>query len=106
MSFIFAKRGRQTCAHTLQSLNGRLMEVRTQEEFDRAVNYSKELRSDFWLGGSDREVEGEWRWESNAERIDMNKFWGSGQPWRSGLFGYAESWIRRLSLLHTTTLRL
>ena len=56
------------------------MEVRTQEEFDRAVNYSKELRSDFWLGGSDREVEGEWRWESNSELINMTTFWFRGEP--------------------------
>ena len=56
------------------------MEVRTQEEFDRAKRLRREFGFYFWLGGSDREVEGEWRWESNDERIDMNKFWISGQP--------------------------
>ena len=57
------------------------MEVRTQEEFDRAKQFLREIGYFwFWLGGSDREVEGEWRWESNDELIDMNKFWGSGQP--------------------------
>ena len=56
------------------------MEVRTQEEFDRAYRFLREIGDIIWLGGSDREVEGEWRWESSAERIDMNKFWESGQP--------------------------
>ena len=62
-------------------LNGRLMEVRTQEEFDLVKRFKMELlRNSIWLGGSDREIEGEWRWESNAELIDMNKFWESGEP--------------------------
>ena len=56
------------------------MEVRTQKQFDRAQRFRREMGNIFWLGGSDREVEGEWRWESNAELIDMNKFWRSGQP--------------------------
>ena len=47
------------------SLNGRLMEVRTQEEFERAMRFRRENGNNIWLGGSDREVEGEWRWESN-----------------------------------------
>ena len=56
------------------------MEVRTQEEFDQALRFQREMERVFWLGGSDREVEGEWRWESNHELIDMNKFWRIGQP--------------------------
>ena len=59
------------------------MEVRTQKEFERALRFRVEIGY-FWLGGSDREVEGEWRWESNAEQIDMNKFWESGEPNSSG----------------------
>ena len=55
------------------------MEVRTQKEFERALRFRVEIGY-FWLGGSDREVEGKWRWESNAEQIDMNKFWESGHP--------------------------
>ena len=56
------------------------MEVRTQEEFDRALRFEREIGNEFWLGGSDRGVEGDWRWESNDELIDMNKFWTRGQP--------------------------
>ena len=33
-----------------------------------------------WLGGSDQEVEGEWRWESDSQLIDMEKFWANSQP--------------------------
>ena len=60
------------------------MEVRTQEEFDRVLRFEREIGNDFWLKGSDREVEGEWRWESNDEFIDMNKFWLSEQPFIQG----------------------
>ena len=61
------------------SLGRRLMEVRTEDEFHRAKRFRMESGRDFWLGGSDREVEGEWRWESNDDLIH-NKFWFSGAP--------------------------
>ncbi len=34
--------------------------------------------SPFWVGGSDSQYEGQWRWESGA-RFDYFD-WGSGQP--------------------------
>ena len=61
------------------------MEVRTQEEYDRAQSLWREVRPySIWLGGSDREVEGEWRWESDDEPINMTQVWRSGQPNRNG----------------------
>ena len=63
-------------------LGGYLLEVRTQEEFDQAQNFRSEIGSQFWLGGSHRAVDGEWRWESNDESINMSKFWASGQPYK------------------------
>ena len=62
------------------SLGRRLMEVRTRDDFERARRFRQELGRDFWIGGSDREVEGEWRWESNIEPINMYRFWTSGGP--------------------------
>ena len=61
------------------------MEVRTQHQFDEASRISSELRErsggyNIYLGGSDAAVEGEWRWASNGELIDMTRFWESGQP--------------------------
>ena len=62
------------------SLNTRLMEIRTQEDFDRAKRIKSEIGSDFYVGGSDRKVEGEWLWESNGELIDINRFWRRWEP--------------------------
>ena len=48
--------------------------MRSQEEFDRAVQISDEI-GEFWLGGSDIQQEGVWVWNSNNEQINMNQFW-------------------------------
>ena len=61
------------------------MEVRTQQQYDEARRIESELRErngyyNMLLGGSDAAVEGEWRWASNGEPIDMTRFWTSGQP--------------------------
>ena len=58
----------------------RLTEVRTQEDYDRAVQLQQVLGNSFWLGGSDIEEEGVWVWDSNHEVMDMNRFWHSGEP--------------------------
>ena len=59
----------------------RLMEVRTQEDYERALQLFQELGNyPFWLGGNDIEEEGVWVWDSNDEVIDMNRFWYSGEP--------------------------
>ena len=39
---------------------------------------------DVWLGATDTAVEGEWRWASNGELIDMTRFWESGEPYDIG----------------------
>ena len=57
-----------------------LMEVRTQEEYDRALGIWDEV-GNFWLGGNDIEEEGVWVWNSNGEVIDMSRFWLAGRPY-------------------------
>ena len=61
---------RQICI----DLGGRLMEVRTQEDYDRALQLSLQIGR-FWLGGSDIQEEGVWVWNSNGERFYRNSFW-------------------------------
>ena len=65
----------QTCIE----IGARLMEIRTQEEYETALQFEEELRS-FWLGGSDLQGEGNWVWDSNDEEINLNVFWESGSP--------------------------
>ena len=65
-------------------LGGDLIEARTQDDYDRAQSFWWDIEADIWLGGSDCEVEGEWRWESDAEPINMAYFWKSGQPNQDG----------------------
>ena len=67
------------------SIGGHLLEAKTQAEFDEAIRITLEVQPRaegylMYLGGSDAAVEGEWRWASNGELIDMTRFWMSGQP--------------------------
>ena len=55
------------------------MEVRTQEEYDRALQLKSE-KGDFWIGGHDIVDEGVWIWNSTGEEINMDRFWRNGQP--------------------------
>ena len=60
-------------------MGARLMEIRTQEEFETASRFNDEMGTDFFLGGI--KAEGNWVWNSNEEEIDeLNEFWGSGRP--------------------------
>ena len=55
------------------------MEIRTQEDFERAERVFTEIQY-FWLGGSDVQEEGVWKWDSNDERINMDQFWLGSEP--------------------------
>ena len=60
---------------------GRLMEIRTQEEYETALQSRVVLNGyKFWIGGSDIEVKGNWVWDSNQEGVILNEFWVSGSP--------------------------
>ena len=57
---------------------GLLLEVRTQDEFDRAAQLQLQAGIDFmWLGGKYDDARDEWVWSSNSEAIDLNVPWMS-----------------------------
>ena len=59
------------------------MEIRTQEEYDNALQFRSSLGARrMWLGGTDtlQGHEGNWVWLSNAERIDRSRFWANNEP--------------------------
>ena len=63
------------------ALGGRLMEVRTQNELEKAKILHEGVGEDFYLGGSEPTWEGIWRWQSNGNWIGKdNEFWDGGQP--------------------------
>ena len=66
-----------------KNLGRRLMEVRTHEEYNNACQLRRNLGPiRIWLGGTNklRGHEGNWVWLSNAERIDLRRFWGEKEP--------------------------
>ena len=62
-------------------MGGSLLETRTEQEYELASNAREKFEFEhMWLGGSDRKVEGEWRWESDGSEINRDEFWRRRQP--------------------------
>ena len=60
------------------SLDRKLMEIRTQEEYEIADMFIRNVEAGrIWLGGTNtlQGHEGNWVWLSNAEIIDRSRFW-------------------------------
>ena len=78
---------------------GLLLEVRTQDEFDRAAQLQLQAGIDFmWLGGKYDGTRDEWVWISNSEPIDLNV------PWMSSVVqeGYGRCLEMHRGTLHGT----
>ena len=61
-------------------LGGHLLEVRTQEDFDRAMEVRGQAGTIIWLGGYFDTVIANWVWASNLEEIDPTAFWLNSNP--------------------------
>ena len=46
-------------------MGARLMEIRSQEEYDAAQQFQPTHAEPIWLGASDLQTEGQWLWQSN-----------------------------------------
>ena len=74
---------KQSCS----DMGGHLMEVRNNEEYQRARLFAKENGSPVWLGGNDLQEEANWVWDSNGEQISLTQFtqfWYKGRPYPNG----------------------
>ena len=56
---------------------GKLAKLDTNSLNEFAKNHSGTTR--FWLGGTDEEVEGDWKW-ANGSKIDMTQNWAPNKP--------------------------
>ena len=63
------------------SLGRRLMEVRSQDDNDRAMQIISEPNgiNHIWLGGNAIQDD-IWIWNSDGERINLDQFWQDGEP--------------------------
>ena len=62
-------------------LGARLMEVRTQEKFNDAVELRNEIGVSFWLAAKEIDTDGNWQWNSDSEAVDLDTgFWFPGRP--------------------------
>ena len=60
-----------TAKEHCQTLNRRLMEVRTKDVYNETSDLKGLMDGDFWLGGSDIENEGHWVWNSDGEPVQF-----------------------------------
>ena len=63
-----------------ESRRARLFEVHTREDYETALRFCENMGSGLWLGGSDLEIEGNWVWNSNEEKVKLHEFWLNGKP--------------------------
>ena len=70
---------RQASANCL-SMGRMLLEPRTQEKFDIALNIMTDLGTHIWLGANDLEEEGKWVWESDGAPVRADAGWSPGEP--------------------------
>ena len=83
LGFLAHVQGYQTWSEAkrlCEERGGRLPEIRSEDSFREASWISFALTGWFWLGGSDEQEEGVWRWESNNEVVDRSMFWGEEEP--------------------------
>jgi len=66
-----------------EELRGYLATITSFEEQDWICQHFQNVR--FWLGGTDEEVEGEWKWVTGEEWAYMN--WAPGEPNNSDIMG-------------------
>ena len=66
------------------------MEIRSQEDYDRAIQFEAAFGRQFWLGASNFGMGDIWVWNSNGEEVNRNDFWGNGRPSNLGLLNCLE----------------
>jgi hypothetical protein len=66
----------------LNTVTGQLVTIRSATENNVVLNLIQTHTTDIWLGGSDRLVEGDWRWYQAGSPADA--FWSGGSGGSSG----------------------
>ena len=75
-----------TAEYECRNLGGYLVEITDACENDFVSMIAKGVSETFWLGGTDEDQEGEWRWFHSQTEISDSTFsnWGPGRPDNSG----------------------
>lgn len=68
-----------------EEIGGHLVTINTEEENDMISSFVKQGKSSrYYLGGTDEEKEGEWKWVTGEAWL-FDHLWGNGEPTNSNL---------------------
>ena len=57
---------------------GQLVEIRTQQDYDRVVEWWEEnFSAPAYIGGNTLATNGEWAWDSNGDPIPYSSWWNT-----------------------------
>ena len=60
------------------------MEVKTQEQYEKAQQFFSDVGLLFWLGATDQRNDGVWMWHSSGEFVSLEAFWAPSKPSQDG----------------------
>ena len=66
-------------------MGARVLEIRNQEKYERAIQIQQQMTGEVWLAGSDIEDEYNWIWDSNGEAINFDQFWLLNRPYHNNV---------------------
>lgn len=77
---------------------GRLAVLNTEEKNNKAPKYTGNAFNYLWIGATDKDLEGDWRWIDGTRVSDSYSNWNAGEPNDSNGEDYASIYVQNMGL--------